>query len=172
MKNKFWKWKVRNNAEEKEERILQLYGEISDDTWFGDEVSPALFRDELRAGSGDISVWINSPGGDCFAAAEIYNMLLDYPGRVNVIIDSLAASAASIIAMAGDTVTMSPVAMMMIHNPATVAIGDSREMEKAADMLSEVKESIINAYERKTGLSREKLSAMMDGEIWMMQKKP
>lgn len=171
MKNKFWKWKVRNNAEEKEERILQLYGEISDDTWFGDEVSPALFRDELRAGSGDISVWINSPGGDCFAAAEIYNMLLDYPGRVNVIIDSLAASAASVIAMAGDTVTMSPVAMMMIHNPATVAIGDSREMEKAADMLSEVKESIINAYERKTGLSREKLSAMMDGETWMNAKK-
>ena len=99
------------------------------------------------SGSGDITVWINSPGGDCVAAAQIYNMLMDYPGNVTVKIDGIAASAASVIAMAGTRVLVSPVSMMMIHNPATVAFGDIAEMEKAISMLSEVKESIIIAYE-------------------------
>ena len=106
------------------------------------------------AGSGDITVWINSPGGDCVAAAQIYNMLMDYKGNVTVKIDGIAASAASVIAMAGTKVLMSPVSMMMIHNPMTVAFGDSGEMQKAIDMLGSVKDSIINAYEIKTGLSR------------------
>ena len=118
-------------------------------------------------GSGNITVWINSPGGDCVAAAQIYNMLMDYHGDVTVKIDGIAASAASVIAMAGTKVLMSPTALMMIHNPLTVAIGDSEEMQKAIDMLSEVKESIINAYEIKTGLSRAKLSHLMDAETWM-----
>ena len=143
-----------------------LNGEISDETWYGDEVTPALFRDELNAGTGDITVWINSPGGDVFAAAQIYNMLMDYSGNVTVKIDGLAASAASVIAMAGTTVLMSPVAMMMIHNPATIAIGDAGEMKKAIDMLSEVKESIMNAYEIKTNLSRARISHLMDAESW------
>ena len=112
-------------------------------------------------------MWINSPGGDCVAAAQIYNMLMDYPGNVTVKIDGIAASAASVIAMAGTRVLVSPVSMMMIHNPATVAFGDTAEMEKAISMLSEVKESIINAYEIKTGLSRAKLSHLMDAETWM-----
>ena len=119
MKRKFWNW-VKNEGEEA--RTLYLSGEISDETWFGDEVTPKMFKDELMAGSGDITLWINSPGGDVFAAAQIYNMLMDYPGRVTVKIDGLAASAASVIAMAGSQVEMSPVAMMMIHNPITVAI--------------------------------------------------
>ena len=119
------------------------------------------------SGSGNITVWINSPGGDCVAAAQIYNMLMDYHGDVTVKIDGIAASAASVIAMAGTKVLMSPTALMMIHNPLTVAIGDSEEMQKAIDMLSEVKESIINAYEIKTGLSRAKLSHLMDAETWM-----
>jgi ATP-dependent Clp protease protease subunit len=136
MKRKFWNW-VKNEGEET--RTLYLTGEISDETWFGDEVTPKIFKDELMAGSGDITLWINSPGGDVFAAAQIYNMLMDYPGQVTVKIDGLAASAASVIAMAGSQVEMSPVAMMMIHNPITVAIGDSKEMQKAIDMLSEVK---------------------------------
>ena len=119
------------------------------------------------SGSGDITVWINSPGGDCVAAAQIYNMLMDYPGNVTVKIDGIAASAASVIAMAGTRVLVSPVSMMMIHNPATVAFGDTAEMEKAISMLSEVKESIINAYEIKTGLSRARLSHLMDAETWM-----
>ena len=171
MNRKFWNW-VKNETEENhEERILLLNGQISDETWFGDEVTPGLFRDELNAGSGDITVWINSPGGDCFAAAQIYNMLMDYKGNVNVKIDGLAASAASVIAMAGTTVEMSPVAMLMIHNPMTVAIGDSAEMQKAIDMLAEVKESIINAYNLKTNMSRNKISKLMDAETWMNAKK-
>ena len=169
MKRKFWTW-VKNNADEAlgvpETRTLFLNGEISDETWYGDEVTPALFRDELNAGTGDITVWINSPGGDVFAAAQIYNMLMDYSGNVTVKIDGLAASAASVIAMAGTTVLMSPVAMMMIHNPATIAIGDAGEMKKAIDMLSEVKESIMNAYEIKTNLSRARISHLMDAESW------
>lgn len=166
MKRKFWNW-VRNDAG----RTLFLNGEISDETWFGDEVTPQLFRDDLESCQGDITVWINSPGGDVFAAAQIYNMLMDYPGNVKVKIDGLAASAASVIAMAGTEVLMSPVAMMMIHNPMTVAIGDSSEMQKASEMLAEVKESIMNAYEIKTGLSRSKISHLMDAESWFNAKK-
>ena len=119
------------------------------------------------SGSGDITVWINSPGGDCVAAAQIYNMLMDYPGNVTVKIDGIAASAASVIAMAGTKVLMSPVSMLMIHNPMTIAFGDSTEMQKAIEMLGSVKDSIINAYEIKTGLSRTKLSHLMDAETWM-----
>ena len=125
----------------------------------------------MLSGSGDITVWINSPGGDCVAAAQIYNMLMDYKGNVTVKIDGIAASAASVIAMAGTEVLMSPVSTMMIHNPATVAMGDHNEMQKAIEMLNEVKESIINAYEIKTGLSRAKLSHLMDSETWMNANK-
>ena len=149
------------------ERILELSGTIAEESWFDDDVTPQLFKDELNAGSGDITVWINSPGGDCVAAAQIYNMLTNYKGKVTVKIDGIAASAASVIAMAGDTVLVSPVSMLMIHNPATIAWGDHAEMQKAIDMLSEVKESIINAYVLKTGLSRPKLSHLMDAETWM-----
>lgn len=116
-------------------------------------------------------MWINSPGGDCVAAAQIYNMLMDYKGNVTVRIDGIAASAASVIAMAGNTVLMSPVSTMMIHNPATVAMGDHNDMQKAIEMLNEVKESIINAYEIKTGLSRAKLAHLMDAETWMNANK-
>jgi ATP-dependent Clp protease protease subunit len=172
MKNKkFWNWKSRktlNQAnEEVAERVLELHGTIAEESWFDDDVTPQLFKDELNAGSGDITVWINSPGGDCVAAAQIYNMLTQYKGNVTVKIDGIAASAASVIAMAGNTVLMSPVSMMMIHNPATFAFGDHAEMQKAIDMLAEVKESIINAYVIKTGLTRAKLSHLMDAETWM-----
>lgn len=170
MKRKFWNW-VKNEGEPSVERTLFLNGEISDETWYGDEVTPQLFKDELNAESGDITVWINSPGGDVFAAAQIYNMLRDYKGHVTVKIDGLAASAASVIAVAGDTVLVSPVAMMMIHNPATMAMGNAKDMEAAIAMLNEVKESILNAYVDKTGLSRNKLSKMMDDETWFNAKK-
>lgn len=168
LKRKFWNW-VRN--EEEDTRTLYLDGEISDETWYGDEVTPELFRKELANGRGDITVWINSPGGDVFAAAQIYNMLMEYKGDVTVKVDALAASAASVIAMAGTTVQMSPVAMMMIHNPMTIAIGDSEEMKKAVAMLDEVKESIMNAYEIKTGLNRTKISHLMDAESWFNARK-
>jgi len=164
---KFWNW-VRNADLE---RTLYLNGPIAEETWWGDEITPKLFKSELVAGAGNITVWINSPGGDVFAAAQIYNMLMDYPGQVTVKIDGLAASAASVIAMAGGEVCMSPVSMLMIHNPSTIAIGDSEEMLRAKALLDEVKESIINAYELKSGLSRVKLSHLMDAESWMNAKK-
>lgn len=170
MKRKFWNW-IKNEGELESTRTLFLNGEISDETWYGDEVTPQLFKDELNADSGDITVWINSPGGDVFAAAQIYNMLRDYKGHVTVKIDGLAASAASVIAVAGDTVLVSPVAMIMIHNPATIAMGNTKDMEAAIAMLNEVKESILNAYVDKTGLSRNKLSKMMDDETWFNAKK-
>ena len=173
---KFWKWKnrtVTNQADQTQtmERTLFLSGTIASESWFDDDVTPQLFKDELNAGEGDIVVWINSPGGDCVAAAQIYNMLMDYKGSVTVKIDGIAASAASVIAMAGTKVLVSPVSMMMIHNPVTVAMGDAAEMEKAIAMLSEVKDSIINAYEIKTNLSRARLSHMMDAETWMDARK-
>lgn len=149
------------------ERTLFLNGTIAEESWYDDDVTPQLFKEELNSSNGDVTVWINSPGGDCIAAAQIYNMLSDYKGNVTVKIDGIAASAASVIAMAGNKVLMSPVSMMMIHNPATMASGDHNEMQKAIDMLSQVKESIINAYAIKTGQSRAKLSHLMEAETWM-----
>ena len=167
MKRKFWNW-VRNEGEK---RILLLDGEISDETWWGDEVTPQMFRSELHAAEGDIDLWINSPGGDCYAAAQIYNMLMEYKGYVAVKIDGIAASAASVVAMAGSTVEISPLGLMMLHNPMTVSIGDTHEMERTITFLAEIKESIINAYELRTGLSRVKISRLMDAETWMNAKK-
>ena len=145
---KFWKWKKQTvtNQETQEqtlERTLFLNGTIAEESWFDDDITPKLFRDELFAGNGDITIWIN------------------------VKIDGIAASAASVIAMAGTKVLVSPVSMLMIHNPMTAAMGDTTEMQKAIAMLDEVKESIINAYEIKTGMSRAKLSHLMDAETWM-----
>lgn len=169
---KFWKWKNQTQTETTPSaRTLFLNGTIAEESWFDDDVTPQLFKNELNSGSGDITVWINSPGGDCVAAAQIYNMLMDYKGAVTVKIDGIAASAASVIAMAGTKVMMSPVSMLMIHNPITIAAGDKEEMEKAISMLDEVKESIMNAYEIKTGLSRAKLSHLMDAETWMNANK-
>src|SRR6056297_1840888 len=165
---KFWNWALDENTGA---RTLYLDGVIAEDSWFDDDVTPKGFKTELNAGEGDIVIWLNSPGGDCIAASQIYSMLMDYKGSVTIKIDGIAASAASVIAMAGTTVLMAPTALMMVHNPLTVAIGDSEEMKKAIAMLSEVKESIINAYEIKTGQSRAKLSHLMDAETWLNAKK-
>lgn len=162
MNKKFWNWK--NDGDE---RTLYLYGTIAEESWMDDDVTPEMFRKELTAGSGPVTIWLSSPGGDCVAASKIYSMLMDYAGPVTVKIDGVAASAASVIAMAGTTVLMAPTALMMCHNPATIAMGDHNEMEKAIDLLESVKESIINAYEIKTGLDRKTLSKMMENETWM-----
>ena len=130
-----------------------------------------MFHDELFAGKGPVTVWLNSPGGDCIAASQIYTMLMDYKDDVTVKIDGIAASAASVIAMAGTRVLMAPTALMMIHNPMTMAYGNQADMVKAIEMLDEVKESIMNAYEIKTSLSRAKLSHLMDSETWMNANK-
>ena len=159
----FWNW-VRNDDES---RTLYLDGVIAEESWFSDDITPAMFKEELFAGNGPITIHLNSPGGDCIAASQIYTMLMDYPGDVTIQIDGMAASAASVIAMAGTHVTMSPTSLMMIHNPFTMAMGDTEEMRKAIQLLDEVKESIINAYQIKTGLSRARISHLMDGETWM-----
>lgn len=165
---KFWNW-VRDEVSGA--RTLYLDGVIAEESWFDDEVTPKAFKADLTAGEGDIVIWLNSPGGDCIAASQIYAMLMDYRGNITVKIDGIAASAASVIAMAGTEVLMAPTALMMVHNPLTVAIGDSEEMQKAIAMLAEVKESIINAYEIKTGQSRAKLSQLMDAETWLNANK-
>ena len=165
-KRKFWDW-----TNSKDERVLRIDGVIAEESWINDEITPKQFKSELMSGSGDITLWINSPGGDVFAASQIYNMLMDYKGDVTVKIDGLAASAASVIAMSGTKVLMSPVSQIMVHNPMTVAIGNAEEISKAIDMLSEIKESIINAYELKTNLPRDEISKMMDSETWMNARK-
>ena len=164
---KFWNW-IRD---EDKGRVLRLEGPIDEDNLWGDEVTPKAFRDELDAEDGDVTVWINSPGGNVFSAAQIYTMLCEHKGKVTVKIDAIAASAASVIAMAGDKVLMSPVSMIMVHDPMTIAMGNAKDMEKAITTLNEVKASIINAYQKKTGLSRNKISQLMEDETWMNAKK-
>ena len=158
----FWNWKNDGGTRE-----LYLYGTVAEESWFEDELTPEAFRKELEAGSGPVTVWLNSYGGDCVAASQIYTMLVDYPYPVTVKIDGIAASAASVIAMAGSEVLMAPTACMMIHDPMTAAVGNAAEMEKAIGMLTAVKDSIIDAYELKTGLDRKALAKMMSEETWM-----
>ena len=173
MKNpkKFWNWKNQTDGDGAHERVLEFYGTIAEEPWFDDDITPKMFREELFAGKGPITIWINSPGGDCNAASQIYTALMDYKDDVTVKIDGMAASAASVIAMAGTKVLMAPTAMMMIHNPSTGAYGDHKDMEEVIAMLEEVKEGIINAYEIRTGLSHAQLSHMMDSTTWMNAKK-
>ena len=168
MKTKrFWNWARDADGN----RELRLEGAIAEESWYDDDVTPKIFRDELFAESGPVTIRVNSPGGDCIAASQIYTMLMDYPHDVTVKIDGVAASAASVVAMAGTKVCMSPTSLMMIHNPFTVAMGDSAEMRKAGQLLDEVKESIINAYQIKTSLPRARLSDLMNGETWMNANK-
>ena len=164
---KFWNWVHDDSGG----RVLRLEGPIDSEGFWGDEVTPQAFRSELEAEDGDVTVWINSPGGNVFAAAEIYTMLKDYAGKVTVKVASLAASAASVVAMAGDVVQMSPTALLMLHDPSTVAMGNARDMEKAISTLNEVKESIINAYAAKSGQRRGKIADLMSEETWLNAKK-
>ena len=164
---KFWNWIHDDGGG----RVLRLEGPIDSENFWGDEITPQMFREDLEAEDGDVTVWINSPGGNVFAAAEIYTMLKDYSGKVTVKIASLAASAASVVAMAGDTVQMSPTALLMLHDPSTVAMGNTRDMEKAISALNEVKEAIVNAYAAKSGLRRGRIADLMSEETWLNAKK-
>lgn len=169
--NKFWRFKTVTNKDENDvestENVLFLNGTIAEEPWYNDDVTPKMFRDELNKYTGDITVFINSPGGDVFAASEIYTALKEHKGKITVKINGIAASAASVIAMAGDMVKMSPTSMIMIHNPSMLLYGEVSELEQGIDFLNEVKESIINAYQLKTGLLRSKISHLMDSETWM-----
>lgn len=171
--NKFWKWKVKDVSadETTQERELRIEGVIAEDSWFDDEVTPKLFRDELNAGKGRLKLWINSPGGDVFAASQIYTMLKEYKDGVDVYIDGFTASAASVIAMSGEKVFMSPTSYLLIHDPETISIGNTAEMKEAIKMLNEIKEGIISAYELKTKLPREEISKLMSAETIMNAQK-
>lgn len=166
--NMFWNW-VKN--EDTGATELYFEGPICSETWLGDEITPGLFKSELEQHPGDLTVWICSPGGDVFAASQIYTMLRNHKGKITVKIDALAASAASVVAMAGDETFISPTGMLMVHNPACMASGNKADMEKAIEILEEVKESIINAYEQKCHLSRAKIAKMMSDETWLNAKK-
>mgnify|MGYP002623413090 CR=1 FL=1 len=169
--NKFWNWTKNEETGERELAIDRAIGGDDFLSWLFDEITPKAFREELNSGDGDIVVRINSEGGDVFAANEIYNMLKEYRGKVRVVIDAIAASAASVIAMAGDTVEISPVGMIVIHNPWTGTVGDADEFKTVANQLESIKENIINAYELKTHLSRTKLAKMMDEETFIHARK-
>ncbi len=160
---RFWNWK-----DEEETAELLLNGIIASESWWGDEVTPAEFRAEMKARAGKkIRVTINSPGGDVFAAAEIYSMLKEHEGGVETVIQSLAASAASVVAMAGEPCRISPVGMLMIHNPWTWVAGNEKDLAGVIRELREVKQSIIAAYQLKTGLDEEFLARMMDREEYI-----
>lgn len=168
--NKFWHWK--DSVTSDGDRTLYLDGPIDSDTWWGDEATPQDFKAELSKGTGPVTIWINSPGGDVTAAAQMYDMIMDYKGDVTGKITGMAASAATIVAMACDTLLISPTAMMMIHKPSTYTDGNADDLKEAIKILNEVEESIINAYEAKTMLPREQIAKLMsNGGTWMNANK-
>jgi ATP-dependent Clp protease protease subunit len=161
---RFWAY---DEAAEGQPAVLRLEGPIATETWWGDEVTPEAFRADLEAHPGDIEVYINSPGGDVIAGSMIYTMLKEHKGAVTVKVAGIAASAASVVAMAGDTVLMAPTAYMMIHNAMSIAFGNKHDMRHEGDVLDEVDKGIRAAYRMRTGMSDAKLARLMDEETWM-----
>ena len=163
-------WNLIPDPETPGDGVLDIEGPIAEESWFGDECSSKEFIKALKD-VGNVTVHINSPGGDVMAGAEIYSALREHSlngrGRVTVIVTALAASAASVVAMAGDEILISPVAYMMIHNPWSMAVGDAKEMRKTARTLDEITEGLITAYQQRTGKSRDQLKRMLENETWM-----
>lgn len=162
---RFWNFK----ALDKSTGELTLYGEISNESWYGDEVTPKEFKSGLDD-LGDIetlNIYINSPGGDVFAGQTIYSILKRHKAHKNVYIDGLAASIASVIAMAGSTIFMPKNSMMMIHNPWTVGMGNASDFRKLAEDLDKIRESLISAYEDRSILNKEEIIEIMDKETWL-----
>lgn len=162
-------WQVKNEVNGNSE--ILLYGQIAgESSWWGDEVTPRSFAEDLESLNGkDVTVRINSGGGDVFAAHAIHNQLIAYKGKVTVVIDGLAASAATIIAVAGDRIIMPSNALFMIHNPA-IGLSDyygAKELAQAVEALNAIKASIVAAYRKRCNVSAEELAAMMDAETWM-----
>ena len=171
-KKRFWNFKALENNEAE----LSIYGEIADSNgWFSDgtETTPSGFKEELAA-LGDvntINVYINSPGGDVFAGQAIFSMLKRNKATVNVYVDGLAASIASVIAMAGDTIHMPNNSMMMIHNPWSAMMGNATDFRKAADDLEKIGLSIQETYLAKaTDMKQEDLVTLLDAETWLTAK--
>ena len=166
-------WNLKNDAEAPEDGVLDIDGEIvAERGWFTPD-GACIAKDFRKALKGvkNVTVRINSPGGDVMAGAEIYSALREHSmngkGTVTVIVTALAASAASIIAMAGDRILMHPVAYMMIHNPWTIAMGDAKELRKTAKTLDVISEGLVSAYQIRTGKDREELKKMLENETWM-----
>ncbi len=162
---KFW---IFNELSEAQAELF-LFGVLSNETWWGDEITPKLFADDLKALESvkEIIVRINSPGGDVFAAIAISGMLRDSPARIIAQVDGLCASAATLVMANADHVRVSPESMIMIHDPMSYASGTAEDMDKAAAFLRKAKESILDVYERRTGIDRAELSRMMADETWM-----
>lgn len=170
---KFWRMELKSvkgdSGTDKTVGEILLYGILAESTWWGDEVTPKAFSDELKA-LGDIDelvVRINSRGGDVFAGTTIHSLLRAHKAKVTVHVDGLAASAASVVAMAGDVVIMPGNALMMVHNPWTYTAGNADDLRKDADTLDVIREGMIAAYQAKTGLGRQKLIALLEAETWM-----
>lgn len=164
MSKVFWKW---SNSIESDNSELIIEGEISSETWWGDESTPSALREELKKHTGELTVALNSGGGDVFAGVSMYNALKNYDGNVTVRVDGLAASIASIIAMAGDKIIMSPGSMMMIHKPWTLAVGDANELDKVKEVLNSIESSMIPIYTTRTGKSEEEITKLLNDETWM-----
>lgn len=148
---------------------LVIYEEIGFDWWTGGGITAKGVKEEIdRAGNySSVLIRINSPGGDAFEGIAIYNLLRAQKKPIEVCVDGIAASAASIIAMAGDVITMGPNAMMMIHNAWAVCMGEAADMRKMADALDKISVSIAQTYVTKTGKTLEEVVALMDAETWM-----
>ncbi|MGQ7939088.1 head maturation protease, ClpP-related [Paraburkholderia sp. D1E] len=166
MKNRKW-WDIRalTNAQGASVAEIRIYDEIG--FWGTDAKTFISQLDEAAANADEIVVAINSPGGDVFDAFAIYNALRRYAGRVTTRVDGVAASAASLVTMAGDRVVMPENAMLMIHNPWTVAAGTSADLRATADSMDKARDGILAAYRNKSGKSDEELTAMLDAETWM-----
>lgn len=156
---------------------INIRGVIVDDdtaafySWFGmQSASPTMVSDILNDADDDVEVDINSNGGDVFAASEIYTLLRAYSGKVTINITGMAASAASVIAMAGDEVVMSPTAQMMIHNVWTNISGNANDLRAESVNLDKADQSILNAYEAKTGMKRDELYQLLNATTFMDAK--
>jgi ATP-dependent Clp protease protease subunit len=162
---KFWNMKKTDDKTGE----LMLYGDISSSTWWGDEVTPKQFKTDLDK-LGDISnlnIYINSGGGDVFAGQAIHSMLSRHTAYKTVYIDGLAASIASVIAMAGDKVVMPKNAMMMIHKAWTIAAGNADDFRKVADDMEKIEEGIVATYRGKTNLEASEIMELMTAETWL-----
>ena len=147
---------------------IWIYEQIGEDFWSGEGITAKGFQKDLAAiKASQIDLHINSPGGEVFSGIAIYNLLKSHPANVTVYIDGLAASIASVIAMAGNEIYMAENALMMIHNPWGMAFGDAEEMRKTADVLDKVCDSICLTYMDKTKKKKEEIMPMMSAETWM-----
>ncbi len=146
-----------------------IYGDITSLKWFDDDVTPYQFDKDLKnmGNVNNINVRINSYGGDVFAGQAIYTSLKRHTANITVYIDGIAASAASLIAMAGDVIRMPRNGMLMIHNPWTSVWGDSGKLRKAADVLDEISKAVIEAYKAKTKLNDAEIKDIMQAESWL-----